>query len=65
MDLTAPARIRFASECAGLTSRFCLGITLKDRFAYVYERGRGLLVLDVSDPLNVQLIENGPSAHGK
>ena len=65
VDLTAPARIRFASECAGLTGRFCLGITLKDRFAYVYERGRGLLVLDVSDPLNVQLIENGPSAHGK
>ena len=61
-DLTAPAKIRFVAECAGLIGRFCLGITLKDRLAYVYERGRGLLVLDASDPLNVKLIENGPTA---
>ena len=63
-DLTVPDKIRFVAECAGLTGRFCLGIALKDRYAYVYERGRGLLVLDASDPLNVQLIENGPAARG-
>ena len=63
-DLTVPDKIRFVAECAGLTGRFCLGITLKDRLAYVYERGRGLLVLDVSDPLNVQRIENGTAAKG-
>ena len=63
-DLTVPDKIRFVAECAGLTGRFCLGIALKDRYAYVYERGRGLLVLDISDPLNVQLIENGAAAQG-
>ena len=63
-DLTIPAKIRIAAECVSLSGHFCLGITLKDRLAYVYERGRGLLVLDVSDPLNVKPVGNGSTAQG-
>ena len=63
-DLTVPEKIRFAAECTGPDGRFCLGITLKGRYAYIYERGGGLRVLDASDPLNLQRIENGSSANG-
>ena len=60
-DLTDAAKIRFVAECSALAGRFCMGITLKNRFAYVCERGGKLRVLNASDPLNMQLIENGSS----